>query len=116
MQISLGAAGAIMEIIFIVFAAILLRGRGAFLISGYNTLPREKRAEYDTVKMCKFVGKVMLCFAFLTAVFLFAAVLEIWWLAFCCGGVFFVVMIFVLIYGNTGGRFKKPTGDERSTI
>ena len=41
-------------------AAILLAGRGWFLIAGYNMLNKEQRAKYNEVKLCRFMGMIML--------------------------------------------------------
>ncbi len=38
-------------ILAIIFA--LLKGKGALLISGFNTLPKEQREKYDKLKMSK---------------------------------------------------------------
>lgn len=52
--------GALVMIPLIVMTILLLRGRGAMLIAGYNTASDEERARYDEKKLCKTVGFCML--------------------------------------------------------
>ncbi|MCL2699146.1 MAG: DUF3784 domain-containing protein, partial [Defluviitaleaceae bacterium] len=44
----------------IIISLILLTGRGASLISGYNTMPKEKKAKYNAPALCKFTGKIVM--------------------------------------------------------
>lgn len=81
-------------------------GKGASLIGGYNTLSEKGKAAYDSVALCKFMGKLMfavagcvLCWGadhFFPNLHLFAI------------GQFFLiaVLLWALIYANTKGRFK----------
>ena len=39
-----------------VLSAILLSGRGSFLIAGYNTSSKEEKAKYNEKKLCRIVG------------------------------------------------------------
>ena len=50
----------IIEVLFIVMAAVLLSGHGSFLIAGYNTKTPEEKAKYDEKKLCRIVGTGML--------------------------------------------------------
>ncbi len=51
-------------ILLVVVSIILLSGKGANMLTVYNTLTTEEKKEYDTVKMCKFMGKISLTLAF----------------------------------------------------
>lgn len=51
---------AVLLIILLIIAVILLFGRGGFLIAGFNMLPKEKKDKVDVIRLCKFMGKVML--------------------------------------------------------
>lgn len=42
--------------LLIIPAAVLLSGRGAFLIAGYNTASPKKKAAYDEKKLCRVTG------------------------------------------------------------
>lgn len=46
-------------VLFFVLGIIFYSGRGSSLIAGYNTMPEEEKAKYDTVALCKFMGKMM---------------------------------------------------------
>ena len=39
-----------------IISIVLLSGKGAFLIAGYNTSSNEKKAKYDEKKLCKMTG------------------------------------------------------------
>ncbi|WP_240046452.1 MULTISPECIES: DUF3784 domain-containing protein [Bacillaceae] len=94
---------------FLILAFVLSKGKGGFLIAGYNTLPAEKKAEYDEVALCKFMGKIMYAISFGILLLGLSDVLANQ-LLFIIGMIVFVVSIaFALIYLNTGDRFKKRT-------
>lgn len=44
----------IMIVVLILLGILFHFGKGADLIAGYNTLPAEKKAEYDVKKLCKY--------------------------------------------------------------
>lgn len=99
--------------LLIVFAALLLlallffSGRGAWLIAGYNTLPRKERERYDARALCRFMGKLM-CYLALCVALMGAD--DLWpgkGLA-LAGGIWLVIgIVFALIYANTKDRFLK---------
>ena len=62
-------------VLFIILGFVLMRGKGAFLIAGYNTLPEEEKKKYDTASLTKFVGKAMLAISF-TMLFWLASIFS----------------------------------------
>lgn len=68
--------GALVMIPMIVMTILLMRGRGAMLIAGYNTASDEERAKYDEKKLCKTVGFCMLACDILCALLLALIVLA----------------------------------------
>lgn len=86
---------------------LLVLGKGGGLIAGYNTLPAYERARYDEKALCRCVGLGL--FALAAAALLFGCGLSfalpaLMW----AGGVlFFGTIAFLLLYLNTGDRFKK---------
>jgi len=56
--------------IFAVLSVILLSGRGSFLIAGFNTASKEKKAQYDAKKLSRVYGAGM---SGITVVLLIAA-------------------------------------------
>lgn len=94
-------------LLFLVLSIVFLRGHGAFLIAGYNTLPKEQRDRYDSHAMCRFMGKIMLALAICMLVMALSEPLAYTALLYIGLGLFFAVIVFTLIYANTGNRFQK---------
>lgn len=92
---------------FIIFGIALSRGRGADLIAGYNTMSKEKKAQYDMEAICKFYGKIMIILALPMPLIALGGILD----STLIFGVFIVavlgISVFAAVYGNTGDRFKK---------
>ena len=63
----------IVGILFAIISIILISGRGANLIAGYNTASREEKNRYDTKKLCRVVGIGM---AFITLMIFIMAIWE----------------------------------------
>lgn len=93
--------------LFIVLGIYLSTGRGAFLIAGYNTMPKEEKEKYDTVALCKFMGKMMFALSFCMILWVCSEFYNVQWLFFIGLFLFIAIIIFILIYVNTGNRFKK---------
>lgn len=92
---------------FLIFAVFLSKGKGAFLIAGYNTMSEEEKAQYDEVALCKFTGKIMYGICFSIFLWGLSEVLQMQVL-FIIGLVLFVgLIVFGLVYLNTGNRFKR---------
>ena len=93
--------------LFIALGFVFISGKGSFLIAGYNTMSKEEKEMYDTVSLCKFMGKMMFTLSFSMLLWLLSDVYKMNWL-FIVGLVFFIgTLVFMLIYTNTGNRFKK---------
>ena len=102
-----------MIIELIIFALIVLMGiilslgKGSFLIAGYNTSSKEEKKKIDEKALCKFLGKAMFGIAACLFLWVLSDILLMAWL-FTFGLVcFFAIIIFILVYANTGDRFKK---------
>lgn len=54
----------ILIVFLIVWGSFLMNGKGMFLLAGYNTMSKEKKDEYDTAALAKFVGKMAFTLAF----------------------------------------------------
>ena len=93
--------------LFVVLGIVFSLGKGAFLISGYNTSSKEEKAKYDEKALCKFMGKTMFMLAF--SVFLWGlSTLLNQHVIFVIGFILFIgTVIFLLIYTNTNNRFRK---------
>jgi hypothetical protein len=94
-------------LLMLILSAVLMSGHGAFLISGYNMLPKEKQAEYDAKALCRFVGSLLLVIAFLLVFAIIAGIYGIDWLAKLITAIIITFTIGCVIYANTNHRFKK---------
>jgi len=92
---------------FLVLSVFLFKGKGAFLIAGFNTMSDSKKAEYDEKALSKAVGKLLLVLSLLMFLFPLAIQLEAMWLFWVSFALFMVVTFGFVIYANTGNRFKK---------
>jgi len=92
--------------LLLALAAVLLSGKGGFLIAGYNTMSQEKKARYDERKLCRVLGAALLVIAFILMVdgyFGFEPPEHLTWLV--PWGVFAPILI-SLILANTVCRKK----------
>lgn len=94
-------------VIFIVFGIILSLGKWSFLIAGFNTMTKEEKEKYDVISLCKFWGKCMFLFAFCITLFLLSELWEMKILFNIGFTLIFAITLFMLVYSNTGNRFKK---------
>jgi uncharacterized membrane protein YgdD (TMEM256/DUF423 family) len=93
--------------LFVILGIVFSMGKGAFLIAGYNTMPRAEKAKYDTDALCRFMGKMMFVLALSQVFWLLGSLLETGWLVTMGIIVFVGAIVFMLVYANTGNRFKK---------
>ena len=99
-------AGIVM-LLLISMSIILLRGKGAWFIAGYNVLTRSEKEQYDTPALCKFVGKYLLSVSLLLPAPVIGGIFKIYWLIAAYGLYVLISGIFAVAYCNTGNRFKK---------
>ena len=83
------------------------KGKGAFLIAGYNTMPREKKERYDKNALCRFMGKLMFALAACWVPVALGAVLDMDWLYGAGIAAYLLVIAAGVIHANTGGRFQR---------
>lgn len=94
-------------LIFVVLGIIFLNGRGAFLIAGYNTMPRGKKAGISEKKLCKFMGRFMFVLASCWLVVAASEIFKTMTLLWLGLALFLAVTAASIIYANTGDRFRK---------
>lgn len=92
---------------FIVLGILFSKGKGAFLIAGYNTAPPREKAKTDEKKLCRFMGKFMFALAACWLVIAASALFDRMSLHWIGLGLFLAVIIAGLIYANTGNRFQR---------
>ncbi|MBT2583425.1 DUF3784 domain-containing protein [Planococcus sp. ISL-109] len=97
-------------LLLVLLGLYMLQGKGAFLIAGYNTMPKKEKAKYDGPAMARFVGKLLFALAFSMLFWFAGMLLEKSWMFYIGVALFLGFTGFALIYMNTGGRFRKEQG------
>ena len=97
----------IIGLVLIIFAIILLAGKGGSLIAGYNTMSEIEKAQYDEPALSKFIGKILLPIGILCPGMAFASIFEIQWLVVLLIVVTVGLVLFAVIYSNTNKRFRR---------
>ena len=97
----------ILIVLFVGLGFLFSKGKGEFLLAGYNTMSAAEKEKYDMVAICKFMGKMMYGFSFSVLLWGISALLDSQ-LYFVIGMIIFVLfLVWTLVYMNTGNRFKK---------
>ena len=93
--------------LFAVMGILLLCGKGAFLIAGYNTMSETEKNAIDEKRLCRFMGKLMLAMAgcwCVVTLFEVRGPKSLLWVAIAA---FLAIVFGAVIYANTGNRFRK---------
>lgn len=90
---------------FIVLAVVLMRGRGTFLIAGYNTMSPEEKAKWNIKALGRAVGLFMLFTAFFVVGVTVAAMagcdfVSLFWIPYV------VLTVVFVVYINKSHRFQ----------
>lgn len=99
--------GIVFTVIFVLAGIMLLRGKWAFLIAGYNTMSKKEKKRYDEKALCRFTGKIMLGFALGSVLFILGGIFNNDILDGIGFSIIIVLAVFMVVYMNTGNRFKK---------
>ena len=51
----------VIALMFLLLGTVFMRGKGAFLIVGYNTSSKEEKAKYDEKALCRYIRKRVQC-------------------------------------------------------
>ena len=78
-----------------------------FLIAGYNTMSKAKKARYDKNALCRFMGRLMFALAACWIPVALGTALGLGWLYGAGIAAYLLVIAGGLIYANTGHRFQK---------
>ena len=86
---------------------LLLSGRGAFLIPGFNKLTPEQKSKYNQKALCKFMGIIMMILGGLSLLFGIGLIFEWFWtsVVFIVG--ISVVFVFSFIYVNNSKKLRQ---------
>ena len=92
-------------VLIIIMGIIFLTGRGSYLIAGLNHKSKEKRSKYDAEALSKFMGKITIPIGILIPFMGIESIadwyIRVFFIVICC------LLIFTIIYANTGNRFRK---------
>ena len=93
-------------LLFVGLGISFARGNGTNLIAGYNTMSEQEKAKLNRKALCSCMAKMMFCLAGTWVVLSIGLQTGRMWL-FWVGSVLFLgVIVFFLIYMNTGNRLK----------
>ncbi len=93
--------------VILILGLVLLSGRGAWLIAGYNTMSREEKAKYDEKTLCRRMGTPLLALDACIGLMVLSEVLDLTWLSWLSGALLTVCLIGGIIWVNrTPGRKK----------
>ena len=93
--------------LFVVLGAVLIQGKGAFLIAGYNTSSKEEKSKYDEKALCRGMSRLM--YALAAAWLLPSAGVALGSTPLVLIGtvIFVAVTVGAAVFFNTGNRFRK---------
>ena len=77
------------------------------MIAGYNTMPKEEKANYDELALCKFMSKILYGICFSLVLLSLSEWLEIPALLWMGIALMIGLIVFTLMYSNTGNRFRQ---------
>ncbi|MCL2568461.1 MAG: DUF3784 domain-containing protein [Oscillospiraceae bacterium] len=86
---------------------MMLTGKGASLIAGYNGKSAGERAKYNEPALCRFVGKLLLITSVCLLLCPFGVQFEMPWLMWLGIALGTALPLVAVIYMNTGNRFRK---------
>ena len=94
-------------LMLVILGLVFRAGKGAFLIAGYNTAPKEEKDKIDEKKLCKAVGNLFLILAVCWIVPIVGMVtgkMLLFWIGMA---LFMGVCVIGAVYMNKDGRFRK---------
>ena len=99
---------AIMAIVFLIFALILaiLKEKGAMIISGFNTLPKEQREKYDKHKISKDMRNMLFIWGLLYIIGGILSYILTQYIAIICF-VIWIILFFREVHLDTEKAFSK---------
>ncbi len=93
--------------VFLLLGFLFRKGKGAFLIAGYNTASKAQKEKIDKDKLCRLMSNLMFALAACWAVIACCEIFGKVWLLWVGFSAFLLTAIIGVIYMNTGGRINK---------
>lgn len=90
-----------------VIGVLFCKGKAGFLLAGWNTMPKEKKQSWDEKRLLHFNGRCILGLAVLILLGALFTLLEIDWLVALSWVAFAALIVWMIVYQNTGNRFRR---------
>lgn len=97
----------VLGLVIVIMSIIMLTGRGADLIAGYNTLTEEEKNKFNTKALTRFIGGITLPIGLAFPTVALGGIFDLWWVPFLFVAFTLGLVIFAFIFINTGKRFRK---------
>lgn len=97
----------LLGLLFLTIGLLLCRGKAGFLLAGWNTMPKEKKQNWDERRLLRFNGRCIIGLAVLMLLGALFTLLDIGWLVALDWVAFAVLMIWMIVYQNTGNHFRR---------
>lgn len=97
----------LLGLLFLAIGLLLCRGRAGFLLAGWNTMPKEKKQNWDERRLLRFNGRCIIGLAVLILLGALFTLLDIGWLVALDWVAFAVLTIWMIVYQNTGNHFRR---------
>lgn len=97
----------VFTVVCVLAGIMLLRGKWAVLIAGYNTMSKKEKRRYDEKALCRFTGKIMFGFAIGSVLFILGGIWDNSVLDGIGLLIIIVLAVFMVAYMNTSNRFKR---------
>ena len=94
-------------LLFLILGITFSKGKGIDLVAGYNTMPEREKVKIDKNALCRYMSRLMFLLSACWCVLSVGVELEQMWLFWVGFGLFLAVVIFFVIYLNTGNRLQK---------
>lgn len=94
-------------LICLIMSVVMIAGRGESLIAGFNSLSKKEREKCDGKRLSRFMGFIMLPISIMFPLISVCVIFGVWWFPILFVAVIVALLIFAIIYVNTGNRFKK---------
>lgn len=95
------------SLLFVLLGLLFSRGKGAWLIAGYNTMSAGEKEKYDEKVLCRGMSRLMYALAAAWLIPSAGAALGSRPLILAGTGIFIAVTVGAAIRTNTGNRFRK---------
>ena len=96
----------LLGLMFLAVGLLLCRGKAGFLLAGWNTMPKEKKQNWDERRLLRFNGRCIMGLAALILLGALFTLLDIGWLLALTWMAFAILIIWMIVYQNTGNHFR----------